>query len=206
MPLTINWPAPGQTLQKLFGLKGRIPLTVDETLVPVAVLEQAESTPWGSARSVARHRNQAAGGVGTNAGIMVRPGAGVVLCIDHVLVDNNQANAIRADLRILSPAQVALVTVVASNNMNDMQAPIQTDGSVARTGSLVSSVTHTATIGNVIARINVAADESEDLVIPSRWYLDGDAKGGVGALILWTLTTNELISASFHGAEFVNRA
>lgn len=204
MPLTINWPEPGQTLQKQFGLKGRIPLSIDETVVAVSVLEDVRA-PWSSRRSVARHRSQAAVPL-ENSGIMATPGAGVVLAIDHVFIDNAQANAIRVDLRVLSAAAVAGVVPIATSNFNDMQNPIQTDGSIARTGSVLTSLTRVGATGNVLARLNIAANESDDFELTTPFYFDGDAPGGVGGLVAWNLVVNEPFAASFHGFEYVNRS
>ena len=207
MPLPFNWPGESATLQKLFGLKGRVPLQMDEMVVPVAIIANGEASPWASSINVAKHRNQAAGGAGVESGIMVRPGGGVVLSIEKVVVDNNQASAIRCDLRMLSPALIATpITVVASSNMNNMQAPINPDGSIGRTGSLVSSVTHTAVIGDVLWRINVAANDSKQFQLPVPFFLDGDANGGVGGLVLWNLADDQVIGATFIGREYPNRA
>ena len=129
-----------------------------------------------------------------------------MLRIDQVIIDNNSAAAIRADVRVLNPADLALLTVVASSNMNDMRAPIQTDGSIARTGSIVSAVTHTVLLGNVLARQNVGANDSKVLTLGVPFYVDGSAKGGVGALVVWNLADDEPIAASWIGREYVHRA
>jgi len=205
MPIPVQYPGQANALQKLFGLKGKIPLSVDETIVPVALIADQMNSPWGDVISVARHRAQAALAA-NNSGLMVRPGAGVVLGIDQIFVDNNQGNAVRIDLRMLSVATVTAMTVVASSNMNDMSAPIASDGSIARTGSVVSSITRIGATGNVLARINIAANESDVFKLGAPFYLDGSAKAGIGALAIWNLTLNEPIGASFIGREYVHRA
>lgn len=205
MPLPFNWPGEASALAKMFGLKGKLPLGLDEIVVPVTVVGNLDDAPWSSSRPVGKERSQVAVAL-NNSGVMARPGRGVWLRIDGFVVDNEQAGVATFEVRLLTPANIAALTNNGDSNVNSFLGIIEASGTWDRTGSLVSSVQHTSTIGANVMRLRIPQDEHVHVHLDQPIYIDGDARGGIGALCVWCATQNQSCIVGFSGREYFNRS
>lgn len=205
MPIPINWPGFSQTAQKLFGLKGRIPLAFDETVVPIYIVESGPETPWSGNRSCGNHKNQAA--VALNFAIVgVQPVTGVYLRVESIWLENTEAAAARMKISVYRPSQIAAITENARTNLVDYTAPVDPLGASGRVGSVIVEAEHTVSSGVVIWRGSVGIGEAKEVVLRQPIFLDGNAKGGIGMLAVISENVNEGIGAAFFCREYVDRS
>lgn len=123
MAKTINWPDWAAYAQKLFGLRGRVSLQLDETAVPTVPLV-AESSPFNSVPIVC-------GGFGNeNAHVLnlspvgVRPTAGGILVVRGLMFHRPGAD-LTVDVGLVTPLEVSTnVALTDEVQLVNMQSPM----------------------------------------------------------------------------------
>jgi len=204
MPIPAQWPGIANSLQKWFGLKGGIRLSVDEIIVPTASV-LLEDSPWASSIPCA-FQNTTAALAANHSFVSVQPSRGVILRVISVTVKNVTGAAQNIIVRIQDPADVALMTDVNAIALTNLLKPIDDAGAVNRVGSLLIRSNHTAPSGGRIADFHVPDADTYTYVFRAPVYLDGDAKGGIGRCSVNTLALNAALGATFECREYEHRA
>jgi len=192
-----------RALADLFVLKGKMPLGIDEVVVPVAMVADLTETPYlRYAAPVGRATTQAATAANF-AYVMVRPGAARVLQIHAVLIRNPDVAAQTFSIKIGTAAFVAqLDTVASAGRLIDLANPIA--------NTLVSSLLQTAldvagtdTGSNSIISVDIPAGSSLYVPLPDPGIsLYGNDEGGTPALAVKCSTIALGVGASFYGREW----
>ena len=205
MPMPINWPGDSNAVRQLFGLKGRVTLGLDESVVPVVIIGDADQSPWGGSLNVGR------GAFidplpALNAYAVAQPGGGVVLRIDQINIGNDTGTVIDWHLNLLTPAQIATLTIATTFNFQNLQSPIQADGALDRTASVLLEANVAGIIGTQIDAGTLPANDHDVIPLPNPVYLDSAAAGGVGGLAIIADVVNTGILVAFNGREYFHRS
>jgi len=213
--IQIQWPGDAESLQLSLGLKGRIPLVVDEVVAPVVVMQDLPQSPWSS------HKNVYAFAFGTapaatNAGVMAIPGPGITLGINSVTVRNGTGGTFIVHVGIIAPVTIGLVgqgvPIDFRNVTNGVILQAGTSGTPV-TGSRAIPVQSATQVGALFWQSQVGGpalgDDARTFTFPEALYVDGDKRddtGQAGGVIVWCNTQNTELTVSFAGREYPNRA
>lgn len=134
MPLVTQQGEVADRLRSFFRLTGRIPSTLDETVVPIAQVQNLDAAPW-RLTTVRWMTNRGVAAVAADqgfAGVMLRrPGAAVV---EDVWVRNVTGAALTAGLWIQMNAEALVGAVVGSGAPNiERMGAAAAAASIART-------------------------------------------------------------------------
>jgi len=207
----INWPGVGASLQRALGLKGSVKPTIDEVLAGTLQLQDVERGPWAASRSVGIEAVQ--GGIaGSLAQIIIRPGRGTVLRVDHVEVTNENGGGVlmRLLVGLTAPADYNTFALGAVTPLANLHQPFVRDAATnAVVAANLTPATFAAFLGTFIGQYIIQPDDSRDISFaPNGVFLDGDildATGDPGALIFAASQENRQIRTSVFGREYFHR-
>lgn len=201
MPKPIQVPDVSQGVTAGLGVKGYVPLQLDETVVitvhPVDLEDspyQRLYTPCGARRTIG------APGAGRFAVLGVRPSVNTILRVDRVVLTTNTAGTHQFILQLLSNAQVAALANLTTFNMVSFNPPT--------VPTLVGSQSFTAdaasnTPGTLLGELAILNQGTEEFVLDKGISLPGNDPAGVGALCIVNADSNVAIrSASFICREY----
>jgi len=209
--ININWPGVGASLQRSLGLKGSVKPSIDEVLAGTLMLQDVESGPWAASRSVGIEAVQ--GGVaGSLAQILIRPGRGTVLRVDHVEVTNENGGGVlmRLLVGLTAPVDYNTFALGAIRPLANLHETFVRDAAVnSIVASNLTTATNPAFLGSFIGQYIIQPDDSRDISFaPNGIFLDGDvlnAQGDPGALVFAASQENRQIRTSVFGREYFHR-
>lgn len=203
MPSPIQDPGESQALVNLFGIKGRLPLNLDNVVVPVALVADLTNTPYSAIGRGNAARRQGAAGAGTYAAIAIEPGPGLICRVDTLTIENVAAGVREFEVRALTPAQWAGVTSVANGQAIDLNSPYTAGALPERLASICHSCHIAAVVGNILLRITMPQQTTQTFDLGLCLY--GDDSVGPIRLGTWLLTANEECNVSYTISEFKNK-
>lgn len=216
MTIQIQWPGDAESLQQALGLKGRVPLVVDEVVAPVVVMQDIPESPWSSHNNVYGGFVFAFAPAGMNGGVMAIPGPGVTLGITSVTVRNSTGGTFIVHVGIIAPVTIPLVTEgtpVDFRNVTNGIARFGGSTGIPVTGSRAIPVQSANQVGALFWQSQVGGpalgDDARTFTFPEALYVDGDLRddvGQAGGVIVWCNTQNTEMTVSFAGREYPNRA
>jgi len=190
----------------MLGLKGGNPQSLDEIVVPVIVEGNVDDSPFQPSINVGRNANVGAVAVNNNAAI-VRAGAGTILRIDGFQIVNETAATASYTFTIMTPANIVTGTLIGTASpLVALSDPIDPLGAVNRVGSTIQGFNHTSILGTAFWRPLLADDEERIVTFQQPIYLDGNARGGIGALACWHAAQNVAGRFAVIGREYLHRA
>jgi len=202
MPKIIQNADISEQLAQLFGLKGRVSLNLDETVVPVTILGGAEDpNPYRAQTIVGGHRGQLALGAGVYGGESIRAGAGCVLSVYKISLVNLSANPCQYMIGRMTSTQTATPTENATNNVQAFNRQFY-PGGVPRGQSLLRDLQHNATVGTRLMTRYLAAGSSDDIPWPFGLHLFGNDPNGLAEIVVWNETVNEPVHATWQALEY----
>lgn len=200
MSLTTNRAALAQALSQLFNNKGRTQLVLDETVVPIVSLGDVTQLPYLRYGIPVGRGSFTAAAVALAAFNVARPGPTKVLQIRKIIIQNASGVLGSYEIRILTAADLALITLGGVVQFLDLSNPI----SKTFTSSTITSATNaTAAIGARLAVVNCPNDDHRVIDFPDPGIaLFGDDEGGRGGLSVANQNLNFSQSVCFYGREF----
>lgn len=179
MPRQIQRTDPSRSLERHFGLKGHIGISLDEVAVPVALLgDFAGRSPYEARGLVGDVQQQVAGGPGTLTGMLITPGAGTLLVVEGLKLVNESGASHNPIWKVLRPVDVAAVTVTGTSPSVLLNGQVRATG-FAPQGVATSSVFHhTAQVGADFGRSWVSNGQEVNLELPRGIVLDGTDPDG----------------------------
>lgn len=211
MTIQINYPGDAIALQKALGLKGGVRMVADEVVAPVTILQDLAKGPFADPQAVGQTLFANAGGVGTNAGVLMQAPAGKTLQIEQIEVRNSLGGGLIVHVHLIAGITLATVTIgtpTPFRNLTTSFAFFPTGiGGIPTVGSRMSDVFAGSQLGAAIYQMQVDADSSRTLRFPSL-FVNGDFAEATGApgVVVWCNTTNTSFTVSALGREFSNRA
>lgn len=199
MPSPINEGQVTRGLASLFALKGRFRLQMDETEVAVVITSQFDRSPFQLTKPCGAGIVTAAV-VAERSYVSVSPSAGVILCIDKIILGT--LSVVQRVQRLTAANFVTLGAPTAIFDLRDFNAiePPQANG--PRTSSVIESYTHANTLGDTIGEYRTAASEFQTIDFPDGYFLYGDDPAGIDGLAVVTDSTNSALRATFFCREF----
>lgn len=204
MSIPIQNAESSQALAAALGLKGRVSLEVDTTVVPVELTGNLPNTPYSRIIPIGGSAAQGAGGAGIEGAITIRPGTGGILVVRKITVPNTSGSDGDFELRLMTPANFATGTVVSDANAFNFNS-LFIDGAVVVVGALISIVTHTVVLGQALTILSVLDNSTGVIDLPGGYALYGDDPSGPVGLALWNTAADEPVAANFFGDVFLNK-
>lgn len=192
-PLVIQNDDASRRLVRDYGIKGRVPVLLDEIIVPTADIgDFAGSSPYESRIVAADVQQQAAAGAGTYGGLIITPGLTNVSVVEKVRFTNVTGAAQLFFFKLFRPADVAAVTVVSTSPAVVLNGVMRTTG-FAPAAPITSSIFHhTATnLGADFGFIYVPDVNNVEYVFPRGMVLDGSDPLGPISLCVQTASANQ---------------
>ena len=199
MPSPINEGLVTRGLASLFALKGRFRLQLDETEVPVILTSQFDRSPFQLTKPCGGGLNRAAVAA-ERAYVFVSPNAGVILCVDKIILGTL---SVVITIQRLTVANIAtLGAPLDTNFLRDFNAiePPQANG--PRTSSVIQSNTNANVLGDTVAELRTEASVLQTIDFPDGYFLYGNDPAGIGALAVVADSTNSALRATFFCREF----
>jgi hypothetical protein len=195
-----NRPQLVQAAAQFLGLKGDLPMQVDEQLLSIISMGELTDSPYLRYAIPVAEQGAVTAVALENSYVCIQPSAQVALQIKQILISNAEAVVQFISIAISTAAQIATAGLASGPNVVDFANPIAGTlrGSIIRTG------THTDTgQGNQIIVVRVAAGETFQLTLPDPGIiLYGNDEGGIPALSLINNIANEGLRAAFIGREW----
>lgn len=197
-----------QALVRALGLRGRYQPGADEILSPVITSFNADVSPYSRfAKPCAAIVQQGAGGVGTKATVGVQAGAGTILQVHRVAVENTSGGAFRIVIGIMTAAEVAAnFTSAGTQNLVDLNAASTSAGALPTLAAFLNFGTYPTGLFNFRAIVDTTfpADSGQVFFdMPPRTALHGEDPQGSSMIFALADTANVPISrCAFHCSEW----
>lgn len=191
-PLIIQNDDASQRLVRQYGIRGRVPVLLDEIIVPTSDIgDFAGRSPWESRVIAADNQYQAAAGAGTYGGLYITPGASGIFVVEQLICENATGVNQRLLLQLFTPASVATVTTTGTS------AAVQLNGQILPSGfgqqaPVQSSVFHHtghaagAAFGNLFNTTGTLI-----YTFPRGMMLDGSGPHGPTRLAIQSYSANQ---------------
>lgn len=201
----IQVPAVSRGLEKQFGIRGSLSLLLDEAVAPVQDAgDFAGSNPYIERGLGMDAQLVPAGGAGTFAGYLVRPGAGTVLVVEQYTLANDTGATRTVLVKLMRPVDIAAITITATSPIAQVNGRLRSTGFLPQLAAVASLVNHTTTtIGAEIMRHLLLAGLDHELEPKRGIVLDGTDPAGVPGLMFMINTSNlSLTLAGVHVTEY----
>lgn len=203
MIFPFNRPEIADAIARFLGIKDRLGVAVDSTVIPVLTVGPTlDRTPY-SRFGVPVCENQAVGAVAANFGVVwIQPGRQVALSVHKAVIANQTAGAQTFSLRALTAANIATIGGGSGvRQVFDMSAQEAGWGSLR--GSAVVSDHHTSIEGNGLMEVSVPVAGTVEVEFDPPFVLYGNDPGGVPGLGFFNNNDDDAITAiSFFGREW----
>ena len=195
----INVPGQAQALVAEYQLKGRVRLSLDETIVPVVIVSDVQDANPGQPESPGGTVINPAATVGEFGFGGVRAAPGSILRVDSIIIDDEGGGGGTHHVKLVNAAEIAAVTVTTTN-ITSLGRPNHPSVPGLQSSNLIG--TDAAGIGGrVFLSIQVAG-----IVVPlnfgSGLFLYGDDDQDAAAIVVERRTANSLLIANFLVTEF----
>jgi len=199
MPVPINEGLVSRGLVGLFGIKGRFRPQLDETEVPVVITSQLDRSPFQLTKPCGL--GDGVGAVaGENSYVGVSPSAGLILCIDRIIMNQGGTQPILVN-RLTAANLVTIGAPFAIQFLRDYNniEPPQANG--PRTSSTLSTNSFAGQVGDIVAESVGQANTQTIFEFPDGYFLYGNDPAGINMLAVIGVV-NLGITASFFCREF----
>jgi hypothetical protein len=200
VPSPIQRPDEAAALTQALDLSGKVGLLLDDVMVPVVISEDLTDTPFQRTNPGIRNQTTGPQGAGIHSMVGVAPAENTILGVKRVFVYNSDsAGNHTIFLKFLTPAQVATITTIVTEQIYATIRPLTRAGAQRLLASTIFQASHTGLIGATLHHFDIPADGHVDLSFPQRIYLDG-ANGG--ALLAQSADANHSLVAGFDVMEY----
>ena len=190
-----------QALARIFGVKGRWNITLDEVMVPTFTIQSYAFDPESQLRSIGFTRSRGAV-VGELGAVGIIAAANSSVNVRQIRITNVSGEALEFAVRMLNRTALAAITVDSSGQARITRSLTPEAQGSNNAMAQQASFSEAAVSGTSIDHVAVPDNTSVTLDLPWGLCLYGTGSAfSFQALLVWCLTANTAFQVAMHGHE-----
>lgn len=194
-PLVIQGDDASQQLVDQFGVKGRVPIMLDEIVVPTTDIgDFAGLSPYTRRRTGGDVLQPPAGGAAAYGGAYITPAPGSKLVVESVTLSNDTGVNLNVRFMLYTPANLAAVTLVgAATAVPRFNGRMRASGLIDSLAATDGIYHHTTVaLGALFGMVYSISGQDRTFFLPRGIVLDGLDPAGPIRLAIQVATLNQV--------------